>query len=101
LPTLALARSALVLYNAACVFCWCSAAARRDRELLSSDREQLAGRYLDRAMELLREVKTTGYFKLAHPVHVLKTDKDLDPLRQRDDFQKLLQEVEQKLGQMP
>lgn len=49
--------------------------------------------YADRAMELLRKSVKAGYKDVAH----LKQDKDLDPLRERDDFKKLLAELQKKL----
>ena len=48
--------------------------------------------YAERAMELLRKSVKAGYKDVAH----LKQDKDLDPLRERDDFKKLLAELQKK-----
>jgi hypothetical protein len=48
--------------------------------------------YGDGAMKLLREAVNKGYKDVAH----LKKDADLDPLRSRDDFQKLIAEQEGK-----
>jgi hypothetical protein len=52
----------------------------------------LKSQYTDRSLELLRQAMAKGYSNLAE----FKTDKDLDPLRPREDFQKLVQELEQK-----
>jgi hypothetical protein len=41
---------------------------------------------------VLREATRHGYKDVAH----LKKDKDLDPLRSRDDFRKLLADLEEK-----
>jgi hypothetical protein len=49
-------------------------------------------RYVGLAMETLRQAVVEGYKDAAH----MKQDPDLDPLRQRDDFQKLLAELEAK-----
>jgi serine/threonine protein kinase len=46
--------------------------------------------YADRAMDLLQNAVKAGYKDAAH----MKKDTDLDPLRNRDDFQKLLAELE-------
>ena len=46
--------------------------------------------YGDEAMKLLREAVAKG-FKDAKQ---MKQDRDLDPLRDREDFQKLLEELE-------
>jgi serine/threonine protein kinase/tetratricopeptide (TPR) repeat protein len=48
--------------------------------------------YADRAMEMLQRAVKAGY----KDVKQLRTDKDLDPLRDRDDFKKLLAELESK-----
>jgi tetratricopeptide (TPR) repeat protein len=52
-----------------------------------SDQKQ---EYADRAMELLRQAVHAGYKNAAQ----LAKDPRLEPLRQRDDFQKLLAELE-------
>ncbi len=46
----------------------------------------------DRAVELLRKAVAAGWSDAAH----MKEDADLDPLRGRDDFRKLLAELEKK-----
>ena len=43
-------------------------------------------------MKLLRDALGKGYKDVAH----MKKDTDLDPLRQRDDFQKFVVELEGK-----
>jgi hypothetical protein len=48
----------------------------------------------DKAMDLLRKAVADGYRGL----YDLRTDAGLDPLRQRDDFHKLLAELETKSG---
>jgi serine/threonine protein kinase len=59
----------------------CSAAARRDA--------RLAEGYAARAMGLLEKAKAAGLFKSAARTEEVRQDKDLAPLRQRQDFQKL------------
>jgi tetratricopeptide (TPR) repeat protein len=51
-----------------------------------------AGPYADRAMELLRRAVAAGY----HKVEELKKESDFNSLRSREDFQKLLSELEKK-----
>jgi serine/threonine-protein kinase len=46
----------------------------------------------DKALGALRRAVAAGY----RPVAYMQTDTDLDPLRQREDFQKLMQELESK-----
>lgn len=46
--------------------------------------------YIDRAMQLLQQAVKTGYKDAAH----MQQDTDLDPLRDREDFQKLLNSLQ-------
>jgi hypothetical protein len=46
--------------------------------------------YADRAMDLLHKAVKAGYKNAAH----MARDADLDPLRDRDDFKKLLADLE-------
>jgi serine/threonine protein kinase/tetratricopeptide (TPR) repeat protein len=80
------------LYNIACFFSQGSAQADKDTKLSPADRSRLKTHYANRALEFLRQAIAKGYENLA----VLKTDKDLDSLRSRQDFNKLVQDVEQK-----
>jgi serine/threonine-protein kinase len=77
-------------YKAACVFSRCAPLAERDTKLAEARRQELARSYGEQALAALRQALANGYKDSAH----LQKDKDLDPLRQRDDFQKLLREVE-------
>ncbi len=72
------------LYDLACVCSLASAAVQDDAGL----KEQ----YATRAVALLRQAVVKGWKNVAH----LKKDTDLDPLRSRGDFQKLLAELEAK-----
>jgi hypothetical protein len=49
-------------------------------------------------MECLRAVRQEGLFKEAYAATLIKTDKDLDALRSRDDFRQLLRDVETDAG---
>jgi serine/threonine protein kinase/tetratricopeptide (TPR) repeat protein len=75
---------AAVFYVAACIYSLSAAAARAD--------DKLADRYATRAVELLRQAFAKGF----RDVDLLKKARDLEPLRQRKDFQKLLKEMEEK-----
>ena len=66
-------------YDFACVYAVASAKI--------ADKKQ---EYADRAMELLRQAVKAGYKDAAH----MAKDPDLDPLRDREDFQKLLAELQ-------
>jgi tetratricopeptide (TPR) repeat protein len=84
------------LYDAACYYALCSAAiaaGQPDERLPAADRS-LRDRYVTRALGVLREAIQAGFNKLAP----LKGDHDLDPLRPRDDFRKLVAELEARAG---
>jgi tetratricopeptide (TPR) repeat protein len=66
-------------YDFACVYALASAK--------SADKKQ---ENADRAMELLRRAVQAGWKNAAH----MRKDTDLDPLRGREDFQKLIRELE-------
>ena len=53
--------------------------------------------HADRAMELLRKAVKAGWKDAAH----LKNDGDLDPIRDRDDFRKLVIELEAQSAAAP
>jgi serine/threonine protein kinase len=79
-------------YDAACLLSQCiSIVAKRDK-LNDKQRKEAAQFYGDQAMKLLRDAVSKGYKDVAR----MKKDTDLDPLRQREDFQELVAELEAK-----
>jgi hypothetical protein len=64
----------------------CIPLATVDPRLPTSRRDEVARGYADRAVELLRQAKRSGYRDDA----VLKTDPTFEPLRSRADFQEIL-----------
>jgi serine/threonine protein kinase/tetratricopeptide (TPR) repeat protein len=74
------------IYNAACVFAL--AAGRRDKSAGPLSRKDCARR----GVALLRQAVARGFKDVQH----LKSDEDLNSLRQRDDFKKLLAELREK-----
>jgi tetratricopeptide (TPR) repeat protein len=68
-------------YDFACVYAVASGK--------TADKKQ---EYADRAIELLRKAAQAGYQNAAH----MRKDTDLDALRQREDFKKLVAELEKK-----
>lgn len=88
----------LNLYNAARLVSLASAAAAKDEDLAGTERTQLAEKHANRAMELLAEARSAGWFQDAKNIaHATDTDRDLDPLRDRDDFKQLVKELEEDL----
>jgi hypothetical protein len=79
-------------YNAACAMAQCIPIVDKDVKLPKPKRQVLTQSYADRALALLRRAITKGYKDAAN----MKKDTDLDPLRSREDFQKLLAELEAK-----
>jgi serine/threonine protein kinase/tetratricopeptide (TPR) repeat protein len=80
------------VYNVACAFSLASAAADHDTKLSSTDRSRLKARYADRAIDCLRQAIAEGWRNPS----VIKKDRDFDPIRAREDFQKLLADLEAK-----
>jgi hypothetical protein len=86
------------LYDAACLYALCAAAADRDRPSPPAplpqrgERGEKKKQLADEAMKLLQQAVAKGYNNATH----MARDRDLDALRQRDDFKKLLAELEAK-----
>ena len=77
------------LYNAACLRAVTAAVQAKNP---AADAAKLAQDEADRAMQWLHKAVQAGYKDAAH----MKKDTDLDPLREREDFKKLLAEMEAK-----
>ena len=84
------ALSGPVLYDLACVFSLCSAAARQDTGLPEGDREKASEAYAIRAIALLQRAEVARFFNDSANVTHAHDDPDLDALRKRPDFMKLL-----------
>jgi tetratricopeptide (TPR) repeat protein len=82
------------VYNAACLLSLSSAVAARDEDLTQGERATVIEKYALRAVALLRESQTLGYFKEATHVAHMKKDTDLDALHERDDFKQFVQKLE-------
>jgi tetratricopeptide (TPR) repeat protein len=76
-------------YDSASFLCGCVRTAAKHYKLDNQQRKESAQFYTDAAVKLLRDAVSKGYKDLAQ----MTKDTDLDPLRQRDDFQKLVAEV--------
>jgi serine/threonine-protein kinase len=82
-----------VLYRAAHVWAVAAAAVPGDKKLDSAERCKLSERYAAKGMELLTQTEAAGYFKDQAHRDQLKKDKELDILRSREDFKKLLRKA--------
>jgi hypothetical protein len=83
-----------LLFQAAGVYSLCAGAAQRDEQLPPAERQQLAGQYAARAVELLRDVQAKG--SLVNRAATLRTDVVFAPLKSYEDFQKLLVDLAAK-----
>jgi tetratricopeptide (TPR) repeat protein len=77
-------------YQAARLLTRCVSAAEQDGPAGAARRRELVEQYARRAVELLRLARSRGYADVAF----MKTDPGLDVLRGRDDFARLLREME-------
>jgi hypothetical protein len=79
-------------YGAACFLSHCLPIVAEHDKPDAKQRKEAAQIYGDAAMKLLRDAVSKGYKDVVH----VKKDTDLDPLRQRVDFQNLVAEPEGK-----
>jgi serine/threonine-protein kinase len=82
------------LYKAACFLSRGVPLAEQDGQLPEARRKELAKDYAGRALAALRQAVAKGYKDAA----LLRKDPDLDPLRTREAFRKLLAELEKANG---
>jgi serine/threonine-protein kinase len=83
------------IYSAACVLSLASSAVVKDSNLAASEQKKRSEQYAQRALALLRQAKTAGYFTRAMIAHLNK-DSDLDPLRHRAEYSAFVAELEGK-----
>jgi eukaryotic-like serine/threonine-protein kinase len=77
-------------YDAACYLARCIASARKLEHATTEERDKQMRFYGDEAMKMLRVAVAKGWKDSSH----MKNDSDLDPLRDREDFKKMLAELE-------
>jgi hypothetical protein len=81
------------LYIAACDMARCAAFIEKDQSKPIDLGNAERGQYATRAVQFLREAIKRGF----NNIQKLKSSPDLALLRNRDDFQKLLKELEENL----
>jgi tetratricopeptide (TPR) repeat protein len=81
------------IYNVACLFARCIPSVEKDAKISEEDRTKLKAVYSDRAMIYLKQAVSKGY----NFIEKLRTDPDLDSLRGRDDFKKVVADLELSL----
>jgi serine/threonine protein kinase len=85
-----------VLRGGALVHALCVRAVHAAGSLPRAERERLAEQYGARAVELLALARTCGHFRDPRTLASLQSDEELNSIRSRPDFQKLLAELEAK-----
>jgi serine/threonine protein kinase len=75
------------MYNLACVYSVCSAVVRQDDQLAKVEQASRSEQCAARAIEFLRKAQDAGFFKAPQRIEEMHKDKDLEPLRDRQDFQ--------------
>jgi serine/threonine protein kinase len=79
-------------YASAGVLCRCAVLAEKDAALADSERSKLTQRYADRALALLDKAVKSGFKDAAD----MKQNPNLQPLHGRQEFDKLVAELEEK-----
>jgi len=74
------------LYNAACVYSLCAAGIKAEKDELTAEQAAERQKYIDHALETLREAIKAGYKDFAH----IQKDPDLTVLRDLPEFKALL-----------
>ncbi len=78
------------LYNVACEVTRCIPLVGKDKTNLTAEEQAERQKYADQALEVLREAIGSGFKDVEH----MKKDTALDSLREREDFNKLITELE-------
>ena len=77
-------------YNAACVFSLAAQAVAKDANLPDARRNELSEKYKVRAVELLQVFSKIGGFKNPSMQRNVKSDSDLDAIRDTAEFKQLI-----------
>ena len=74
------------------VLALCIPIVQKDDQAAAEERDEQAQFYGDEALKMLRDAVAKGYRNAAH----MAKNSDLAPLRERDDFKKLLEDLKAK-----
>jgi tetratricopeptide (TPR) repeat protein len=88
------------IYNYACVFSICSKTVMQDEQLSKAERSRQAETYQSLAMKHLKVLHDKGFLE-SGLLAQLRQDVDLDPLREYEDFKRLLDELEEEMKKRP
>ena len=91
----------LNLYIFSYVHARCVGAVAKDARLSPAEQERLADRYGVRSVELLKKAQAAGYFNDQARLARMKANEDFNPIRAREDFKKLLVELEKEPSVKP
>jgi tetratricopeptide (TPR) repeat protein len=84
------------LHGAACVLALASRSCAADATLPQDGRKKRAEKHATRAVELLLRARESGWFAGRSAVEGLLANEDLSGLRKREDFKKLLEDLEKR-----
>jgi hypothetical protein len=79
------------------VYATCFEAVGRDAALIDPQRLELAEKYAVRSVELLSHAAEKGRYSTLEHIAELRSDDRLKPIQHRDDFKKLLADLEQSI----
>jgi hypothetical protein len=79
----------VIIYNEACIFALAAGAAATDVARSPAERVALAEKYATLSVAALADTRRAGYFRDPSKVTDMLSDRDLDPIRPRLDFQML------------
>ncbi len=90
-----------ILYNAACTYALAANGVKHDAKRSADEQEKHFQKYSQRAMELLNDADRNRVFDAGRALKLLTTDRDFDVLRDRADFQQLVDRAKLRATQSP
>ncbi|MBT4693853.1 MAG: hypothetical protein HOB73_10960, partial [Planctomycetaceae bacterium] len=86
--------SGVSYYNGACLSAIAASVINDDKEIEAEERMEMINSYSTKAVQLLGKAKEEGLFSKVVKRQQLNRDKDLDSLRERDDFKQFVKQLE-------